>query len=140
MVLAVSLVARTALDYFISWCYAFIHGSLLLAWAVTLNVSINSAAGNTIMVLLVSNNFIELKAVALKPFRLQNLFQIAMRDAVERIQMSLFVIAIVAYTRGDFRVGMTWYGTAENCQSACPSEDNTEKARIPPFQVHHIPF
>ncbi|KAJ8905103.1 hypothetical protein NDN08_001613 [Rhodosorus marinus] len=109
MVLALSLVARTALDYFISWCYSFIHGSLLLAWAVTLNVSINSAAGNTIMVLLVSNNFIELKAVALKPFKLQNLFQIAMRDAVERIQMSLFVIAIVAYTRGDFRVGMTWF-------------------------------
>lgn len=52
------------------------HAAVLYAMLVTINVSVNSNSHNLI-VLLVSNNFVELKGTVFKRFNYQNLFQIS---------------------------------------------------------------
>lgn len=74
---------------------------------MTLNVTVNSS-GYTILVLLISNNFVELKGSVLKPVKVENLFQIACSDGVERFQTCVFLLAILVYTGGDRGVVLTW--------------------------------
>lgn len=57
-------------------CGAVFHSIVTFLMIVTLNVCVNSN-NNSLFVLLVSNNFLELKSTVFKRFRVQNLFQAA---------------------------------------------------------------
>jgi transmembrane anterior posterior transformation protein 1 len=104
----ISLLTRVILDYAFTLVYVCIHASLLLAWVVTLNVAINTQ-NNALLTLLVSNNFVELKGAVFKSYKVQNLFQIACSDAVERFQLTVFLCVMLIYAEGDFRVVVTWF-------------------------------
>jgi Eukaryotic membrane protein family len=77
------LLARVAVDYLITLVYVCLHATILVIWVVTLNVAINTQ-NNALLTLLVSNNFVELKGSVFKSYKVQNLFQIACSDGVER--------------------------------------------------------
>lgn len=102
-----ALVTRVAFDYFFTLVYVILHAALLLTWVVTLNVAINTQ-NNALLTLLVSNNFVELKGSVFKSFKVQNLFQIACADAVERFQLNIFLVIMLAVTTGDQRLFRTW--------------------------------
>ena len=73
--------------------YVVSHALILFVQIVCLNVAINSR-NNALFTLLISNNFMELKASVFKKFEAENLFQVACSDAVERFQLGLFLLLI----------------------------------------------
>jgi hypothetical protein len=78
----------------ISALYVFGHSLLLFAQVITLNVSVNSD-NSSLFVVLVSNNFIELKGAVFKRFDHHNLMQISAADIVERFQLTVFLLVII---------------------------------------------
>lgn len=109
-----ALVSRVVFDYLFALFYVLLHATLLLTWVVTLNVAINTQ-NNALLTLLVSNNFVELKGAVFKPFKVQNLFQIACSDGVERFQMTVFLGIMLMVTRGDERLFSVW-GIIYGCE------------------------
>uniref|UniRef100_A0AC34PXA8 Gustatory receptor n=1 Tax=Panagrolaimus sp. JU765 TaxID=591449 RepID=A0AC34PXA8_9BILA len=64
--------------------YAFSHAFLVLLQATTLNVAFNSQS-QSLLTILISNNFVELKGSVFKKFAKPNLFQMSCSDVRERI-------------------------------------------------------
>jgi preprotein translocase subunit SecG len=86
-------VLRLLLHLVIAVAYVTFHSCVIFVQIVCLNVAINSR-NNALLTLLVSNNFIELKGSVFKRFEAENLFQISCSDAVERFQLSLYLVLI----------------------------------------------
>jgi len=70
-----------------------LHSLVLFVQIVCLNVAINSQT-NTILALLISNNFTELKSAVFKRFNTLAHFQLSCSDAVEIFQLGLFLTLI----------------------------------------------
>lgn len=71
-----------------------LHSLVLLLSCVTLHVGIN-AEGTTLLTLLVSNNFAELKSTVFKKYTPESLHSICAVDALERLQFVLFVLVML---------------------------------------------
>ena len=91
----------------ISAVYISLHALLLFAQVITLNVSVNSD-NSSLFILLVSNNFVELKSAVFKRFDANNLFQIACSDVVERFQLVLFLLLITIMNVSHLGVEVAW--------------------------------
>ena len=91
----------------ISALYTTLHALLLFAQVITLNVSVNSD-NSSLFILLVSNNFVELKSAVFKRFDANNLFQIACSDVVERCQLVLFLILITLMNVAHLGLEVAW--------------------------------
>ena len=91
----------------ISAAYTTLHALLLFAQVITLNVSVNSD-NSSLFILLVSNNFVELKSAVFKRFDAHNLFQIACSDVVERFQLVLFLLLITVMNVSHLGVEVAW--------------------------------
>ena len=74
--------------------YNIVHSLLLYGHLITLNAAMNSP-NNTLITILVADNFYELKSNVFKRYRVQNLFQMACSDIVERFTTFLFVLLIL---------------------------------------------
>lgn len=85
--------AQLVLQLTFAVTYVTLHSVVIFVQIVCLNVAINSR-NNALLTLLVSNNFVELKGSVFKRFEAENLFQISCSDAVERFQLSLFLVLI----------------------------------------------
>lgn len=86
--------------YFIAVGYTFFHSFLIFIRIITLNVSINSY-NNSLLTLLITNNFVELKTNVFKNFREENLFQITCNDMVERFQLFIFLFMVIVHNLND---------------------------------------
>lgn len=84
---------RLAFHFCVAVFYVVAHSLILFVQVVCLNVAINSR-NNALLTLLVSNNFVELKASVFKRFEAENLFQVSCADTVERFQVCLFLFLI----------------------------------------------
>jgi len=87
-------ILHVVFHFVISALYVFFHAVLLFAQVITLNVSMNSD-NSSLFVVLVSNNFIELKGSVFKRFDHHNLMQISAADIVERFQLTVFLAVIL---------------------------------------------
>jgi hypothetical protein len=67
---------------------------MLFFQVVTLNVAVNSYS-NALLSLLMSNQFVEIKATVFKKFEKENLFQMTCADIVERFHLSLLLTLIL---------------------------------------------
>ncbi|ESO08888.1 hypothetical protein HELRODRAFT_186784 [Helobdella robusta] len=74
--------------------YVFLHTILVLLQANTLNVAFNSH-NKALLTIMMSNNFVELKASVFKKFEKNNLFQMSCSDVRERFHL-LVLLLIVA--------------------------------------------
>ncbi|XP_074614095.1 transmembrane anterior posterior transformation protein 1 homolog [Acropora palmata] len=74
--------------------YVFLHSVLVLFQAICLNVAVNSH-NKALLVIMVSNQFVELKGSVFKKFEKNNLFQMACSDIRERFHY-IILISIVA--------------------------------------------
>ncbi|KAI9919469.1 hypothetical protein PsorP6_017608 [Peronosclerospora sorghi] len=77
---------RRVLAFLVASLYVVLHALLLLAQVVTLNVAVNSS-NSSLLTLLLSNNFAELKTLVFKKFEPPQLFQIACSDILERFKL-----------------------------------------------------
>lgn len=101
------LISRVTFDYIFALIYTCLHSLLLLIWVVTLNVAINTK-NNALITLLIANNFVELKSSVFKSYKIQNMFQIACSDGVERFQLTIFLIIMLVYTSNRNMLFLTW--------------------------------
>jgi hypothetical protein len=70
-----------------------LHTAVEFYRIVTLNVALNSQH-NALLVLLISNNFVELKSHVFKKFPKDQLFQIACKDIQDRFEIFFYAIVI----------------------------------------------
>ncbi|EQC38363.1 hypothetical protein SDRG_04077 [Saprolegnia diclina VS20] len=92
-------IGRMTFDFTICSLYVVLHSLLLFGQVVTMNVAIHSSS-TSLLTLLISNNFAELKTSVFKKFEEQNLFQIACSDIVERFKLMLIIGLILLQSDG----------------------------------------
>jgi len=85
---------RVAVNLAVYVCYNVLHSLLLYGHLITLNAAMNSP-NNTLITILVADNFYELKSTVFKKYALENLFQMLCSDIVERFTIFLFVLLIL---------------------------------------------
>uniref|UniRef100_A0A7S3T3N3 Uncharacterized protein n=1 Tax=Emiliania huxleyi TaxID=2903 RepID=A0A7S3T3N3_EMIHU len=83
-----------ALDLLVAYGYLTAHTLVLFYQAVALSVAINSNS-NVLLTLLISNNFTELKTNVFKRCEAENLFQVSCADAVERFNLSMYLLIVL---------------------------------------------
>merc|ERR1711990_232836 len=72
--------------FFLAVLYTFSHSFLMLIQATTLNVAFNNH-NKVLLIIMMSNNFIEIKGTVFKRFQPENVFRISCADARERITL-----------------------------------------------------
>jgi hypothetical protein len=84
----------TILSFIITVVYVTVHSSLYFLHIATLTVAINTG-DQSLLTVLVLNNFAEMKSFVLRKFDRDNLFQLSCSDISERLKMVLFYFLIV---------------------------------------------
>ncbi|KAL4140713.1 hypothetical protein PRNP1_014994 [Phytophthora ramorum] len=106
-------VTRLFLDFAVAIIYVVLHSLLLFTQVVTLNVAVNSS-NTSLLTLLISNNFAELKSSVFKKFEEQNLFQISCSDIVERFKLlTIISLILLQSSAGDVAWGTSMVWVAE---------------------------
>ncbi|CAH1119288.1 unnamed protein product [Phaedon cochleariae] len=81
--------------------YVVLHSILVLFQATTINVAINSS-NKTLMTIMMSNNFVELKGSVFKKFDKNNLFQVSCSDVRERFHLSILLFIVILQTMREY--------------------------------------
>ncbi|KAI8625974.1 DUF747-domain-containing protein [Xylariaceae sp. FL1651] len=79
--------------FILSLIYNVIHTWCLFFQVITLNVAVNSYS-NSLLTLLISNQFVEIKGSVFKKIEKENLFQLTCSDIVERFQTWIILLII----------------------------------------------
>ncbi|KAI1278187.1 DUF747-domain-containing protein [Xylaria sp. FL0933] len=79
--------------FLLSLVYNVIHTWCLFYQVITLNVAVNSYS-NSLLTLLISNQFVEIKGSVFKKIEKENLFQLTCSDVVERFQTWIILLII----------------------------------------------
>lgn len=78
-----------------------IHSHLFLLQATTLNVALN-AKNDSLLTIMMSNNFVELKGMVFKKFEKNNLFHMSCSDARERHHYLILLIIVMIQTLKEY--------------------------------------
>ncbi|KAF9423544.1 hypothetical protein HW555_001099 [Spodoptera exigua] len=78
-----------------------LHSLLVLFQATTLNVAFNSN-NKSLLIIMMSNNFVELKGSVFKKFDKNNLFQVSCSDVRERLHLSVLLFIVVLQTMKEY--------------------------------------
>lgn len=89
-----SKILRPFLCFLLALAYNVAHTGILFYQVVTLNVAVNSYS-NALLTLLMSTQFVEIKASVFKKFEKESLFQLTCSDVVERFQLWLMLMIIL---------------------------------------------
>ncbi|KAG0147148.1 hypothetical protein CROQUDRAFT_62025 [Cronartium quercuum f. sp. fusiforme G11] len=81
--------------FILAFIFTVAHTLVLFYQLVSLNVAINSY-DHSLITLLISNQFVEIKGSVFKKFEKENLFQMSCADIVERFQIAL-MLTIIAF-------------------------------------------
>ncbi|KAH9825182.1 eukaryotic membrane protein family-domain-containing protein [Melampsora americana] len=79
--------------FILAFIFTVAHTLVLFYQLVSLNVAINSY-DHSLITLLISNQFVEIKGSVFKKFEKENLFQMSCADIVERFQLALMLHVI----------------------------------------------
>ncbi|SCU81544.1 LAFA_0C05688g1_1 [Lachancea sp. 'fantastica'] len=88
-----SAALQTLALYICAMAYLTFHGFILMYETIALNVAVNSYS-NSLVTLLLSMQFAEIKASVFKRFDKEGLFQITIADIIERFQMVILLTII----------------------------------------------
>lgn len=78
-----------------------IHSHLFLLQATTLNVALNSK-NDSLLTIMMSNNFVELKGMVFKKFEKNNLFHMSCSDARERHHYFILLVVVMMQTLKEY--------------------------------------
>ncbi|ETO13680.1 DUF747 family protein, partial [Reticulomyxa filosa] len=90
---APDVIGTVVTDWVVYVVYALLHSTLLYVVFICFNVMLNSPL-HTIITLLVSNNFTELKTFVFKRYHMESLFQVLCADICERFELVFFALLI----------------------------------------------
>uniref|UniRef100_A0A8C4RQ87 Transmembrane anterior posterior transformation 1b n=1 Tax=Erpetoichthys calabaricus TaxID=27687 RepID=A0A8C4RQ87_ERPCA len=79
--------------FFMAVFYVFLHAILILVQATTLNVAFNSH-NKSLLTIMMSNNFVEIKGSVFKKFEKNNLFQMSNSDIKERFTNYVLLLIV----------------------------------------------
>ncbi|XP_035506175.1 transmembrane anterior posterior transformation protein 1 homolog [Scophthalmus maximus] len=79
--------------FFMAVFYVFLHAILIMVQASTLNVAFNSH-NKSLLTIMMSNNFVEIKGSVFKKFEKNNLFQMSNSDIKERFTSYVLLIIV----------------------------------------------
>ncbi|XP_041931336.1 transmembrane anterior posterior transformation protein 1 homolog isoform X1 [Alosa sapidissima] len=79
--------------FFMALCYVFLHAILIMVQASTLNVAFNSH-NKSLLTIMMSNNFVEIKGSVFKKFEKNNLFQMSNSDIKERFTNYVLLLIV----------------------------------------------
>uniref|UniRef100_A0A673NBH2 Transmembrane anterior posterior transformation protein 1 homolog n=1 Tax=Sinocyclocheilus rhinocerous TaxID=307959 RepID=A0A673NBH2_9TELE len=79
--------------FFMAVFYVFLHAILIMVQASTLNVAFNSH-NKSLLTIMMSNNFVEIKGSVFKKFEKNNLFQMSNSDIKERFTNSVLLLIV----------------------------------------------
>jgi Eukaryotic membrane protein family len=85
---------RFVVAILVVFVYAALHTVLLLVHITTLNVALNNTSDHTVLTLLISGNFAEVKSNVFKKYNKSALFKIAAADICERFKLILFLLLV----------------------------------------------
>jgi len=100
---------RIVFSTIIVMVYICFHSIVLYLHVATLNVALNSN-DQSLLTLLVSGNFAEIKSSVFKKFDKQNLFQLTCSDIIERFKLLLFLLLILLLNLCQDGSGSAFYG------------------------------
>lgn len=81
--------------------YMALHSVLIMLQSTALNVAVNSN-NKGLMMIMMSNNFVELKGSVFKKFDKNNLFQLSCSDVRERFHLAILLLIVVIQTMKEF--------------------------------------
>ncbi|KAJ2919933.1 hypothetical protein MD484_g433, partial [Candolleomyces efflorescens] len=84
---------RPVFFFALALAYNVVHSLVMVYQLIAMNVAINSF-DHSLLTLLVSNQFVEIKGSVFKKFEKDNLFQITCADIVERFTLALMLVII----------------------------------------------
>ncbi|XP_078589178.1 transmembrane anterior posterior transformation protein 1 homolog [Branchiostoma floridae x Branchiostoma japonicum] len=87
--------------FFMAIIYVFLHSTLVLFQATCLNVAFNSH-NKSLLTVMMSNNFVELKGSVFKKFAKNNLFQMSCADIRERFHYHVLLYIVVMRNMTEF--------------------------------------
>ncbi|KAJ3587525.1 hypothetical protein NHX12_011122 [Muraenolepis orangiensis] len=79
--------------FFMAVFYVFLHAILIMVQASTLNVAFNSH-NKSLLTIMMSNNFVEIKGSVFKKFEKNNLFQMSNSDIKERFTHYILLLIV----------------------------------------------
>ncbi|XP_067374076.1 transmembrane anterior posterior transformation protein 1 homolog isoform X1 [Channa argus] len=79
--------------FFMAVFYVFLHAILIMVQASTLNVAFNSH-NKSLLTIMMSNNFVEIKGSVFKKFEKNNLFQMSNSDIKERFTSYILLLIV----------------------------------------------
>ncbi|KAI1883693.1 hypothetical protein AGOR_G00234180 [Albula goreensis] len=79
--------------FFMAVLYVFLHAILIMVQATTLNVAFNSH-NKSLLTIMMSNNFVEIKGSVFKKFGKNNLFQMSNSDIKERFTNYVLLLIV----------------------------------------------
>lgn len=79
--------------FFMAVLYVFLHALLIMVQATTLNVAFNSH-NKSLLTIMMSNNFVEIKGSVFKKFEKNNLFQMSNSDIKERFTNYILLLIV----------------------------------------------
>uniref|UniRef100_A0AAX7W6P0 Transmembrane anterior posterior transformation 1a n=1 Tax=Astatotilapia calliptera TaxID=8154 RepID=A0AAX7W6P0_ASTCA len=79
--------------FFMAVFYVFLHAILIMVQASTLNVAFNSH-NKSLLTIMMSNNFVEIKGSVFKKFEKNNLFQMSNSDIKERFTSYVLLLIV----------------------------------------------
>ncbi|ERE88985.1 transmembrane anterior posterior transformation protein 1 [Cricetulus griseus] len=79
--------------FFMAVLYVFLHAILIMVQATTLNVAFNSH-NKSLLTIMMSNNFVEIKGSVFKKFEKNNLFQMSNSDIKERFTNYVLLLIV----------------------------------------------
>ncbi|KAM4732305.1 transmembrane anterior posterior transformation protein 1 homolog [Anableps anableps] len=79
--------------FFMAVFYVFLHSILIMVQASTLNVAFNSH-NKSLLTIMMSNNFVEIKGSVFKKFEKNNLFQMSNSDIKERFTSYVLLLIV----------------------------------------------
>ncbi|XP_054340544.2 transmembrane anterior posterior transformation protein 1 homolog isoform X2 [Pongo pygmaeus] len=79
--------------FFMAVLYVFFHAILIMVQATTLNVAFNSH-NKSLLTIMMSNNFVEIKGSVFKKFEKNNLFQMSNSDIKERFTNYVLLLIV----------------------------------------------
>ncbi|UPQ97185.1 Tapt1/CMV membrane protein receptor [Chloropicon primus] len=85
---------RVVVDFFVTLLVMCLHCLIIMLEAVAFNVVLNSAS-SSLLALLVSNNFAELKGTVFKNMNVTRLWTLSMQDIVEHFHISICLLFVL---------------------------------------------
>ncbi|XP_075264888.1 transmembrane anterior posterior transformation protein 1 homolog [Convolutriloba macropyga] len=96
-------------QFFLAFMYICVHSVIILLEATTLSVAFNSH-NKSLLIVMMSNNFAELKGTVFKKFDKNNLYQLTCSDVRERLHLLILLVIVSVRNLRELNWDVVYFG------------------------------